>query len=497
MSFFLDPIALILLGWGIYFVKRKYDLDDKSVVLLAYFWAALFIGVSTLLYLDLLRWFLPPVDGSVWMFHTDITGIEKGDVHHFWVAIMFILYPVWLALGYIVGFRREFGAFRLRRISYADVKSRKEIIESKVVVRRNKSPRELTKEAIDGLGGIKEFVEEGNRVLIKPNICGGNAVRKGTYTRIEIVDELVKMIRDVGAHPVVADADMIWTKFEPIAKAEGWTEWAERENVRLVNLSDTKKYQFDFGAGSKIMETPVSRELVEADVIISVPVMKTHLLTSVTIGMKNMYGTFTEENKAKYHRYGIEDVVYEVNRAFRPNLTIIDGTIGGEGYGPLSCNPVGFETVIASNDVVAADAVACRLMGYDPFEIDHIKKAHQKGLGNAKILLEDLEYPPNPKDGNWEKPDDSVSTFYEQLIEFILLVPGVGNLFDIGADLILRDFARWPFFSNITPEVEEFLNDFLSILFSRGHKKSEWEEGKEEKFLAQIKYDKEKYEGSQ
>jgi len=354
---------------------------------------------------------------------------------------------------------------------------------------RNKSPRELTREAIEGLGGIGEFVTAANRVLIKPNICGGNSVRKGTYTSVEIVDELVKMIRDEGAHPVVADADMIWTKFEPIAKAEGWTDWAERENVRLINLSDTKKYLFDFGVGSKIIETPVSRELVEADVIISVPVMKTHLLTSVTIGMKNMYGTFTEENKAKYHRYGIEDVVYEVNRAFRPNLTIIDGTIGGEGYGPLSCDPVGFETIVASNDVVAADAVACRLMGYDPFEIDHIKKAHETGLGNANITLEDLEYPPNPKDGNWKKPDDRVSTFYEQLIEHLLLVPGVGNLFDLGADLILRDFSRWPFFRDITPEVEEFLDDFLSVLFSRGNRKKGWDEGKKEEFLSRIKND--------
>jgi len=487
LSFFIDPILLFIIGWTFFHKERKWRLDNKTLVALGYVASAVFIGFSSLLYFDLIPW--PIVKGSVFMFHSNLTGIYKENVHIGWVILMFILYPFWILLGYLIGYRNEFGAFKLKRITFSEVKSKKEILESKVIVCRNKSPRELTREAIEGLGGIGEFVTAANRVLIKPNICGGNSVRKGTYTSVEIVDELVKMIRDEGAHPVVADADMIWTKFEPIAKAEGWTDWAERENVRLINLSDTKKYLFDFGVGSKIIETPVSRELVEADVIISVPVMKTHLLTSVTIGMKNMYGTFTEENKAKYHRYGIEDVVYEVNRAFRPNLTIIDGTIGGEGYGPLSCDPVGFETIVASNDVVAADAVACRLMGYDPFEIDHIKKAHETGLGNANITLEDLEYPPNPKDGNWKKPDDRVSTFYEQLIEHLLLVPGVGNLFDLGADLILRDFSRWPFFRDITPEVEEFLDDFLSVLFSRGNRKKGWDEGKKEEFLSRIKND--------
>jgi uncharacterized protein (DUF362 family) len=58
--------------------------------------------------------------------------------------------------------------------------------------------------------------------------------------------------------------------------------------------------------------------LVEAEVIVSVPVMKTHILTSVTMGMKNMYGTFTEENKAKYHGFGIRGVICDVNKAFTP-----------------------------------------------------------------------------------------------------------------------------------------------------------------------------------
>ncbi len=265
------------------------------------------------------------------------------------------------------------------------------------------------------------FVKEGDRVLIKPNICGGNPKIEGTYTSHEVVEELVRMVREVGAEPLVADADMIWTRFEPVAEDQGWMGWAEGANVHLMNLTKTKRVRFDFGKESATGIVLVSQELVDADAIISVPTMKTHLLTSITIGMKNMYGTFPQENKAKYHRFGIEDVICDVNRAFTPNLTVIDGTIGGEGYGPLSSNPVNSQMVIASNDVVAADAIACRIMGYDPFDIVHLNMAHDEGLGDASVVFDPASLPyGHPKDGDWEKPDPEVSKFYEVLVEYFL-----------------------------------------------------------------------------
>jgi len=491
MSFFLDPLVLLLLGWGVFFIERKWRMDGKTVVFIAYLISAIFIGASTLLYLDVIAWPIPHTPGALFMFHTRITGILKEDIHLGWAIFMFALYPFWLGLGYLVGYRREFGAFRLKTVTYRDVRSEKDYRTSRVEVRREIdspgiTPAQMTKEAVEALGGMKEFVSPGDRVIIKPNICGGNSIYKGTYTKIEIVDQLVRMIRELEATPVIVDADMIWTRFEPIAKAEGWIDWAKANNVTLLNLSDTKKCLFDFGAGSATVKVPVSREMVDADVIISVPVMKTHLLTSVTLGMKNMYGTFTEENKARYHRYGIEEVIYDVNRAFTPNLTIVDGTIGGEGFGPLSCTDVEFGTIIASNDVVAADAVTCKLMGYDPFDIDHIAKAHKRGLGNAEIDLAELNITPHPKDGDWKKPDDRVSTFYEQLVEHFLLIPGVGNLFDIGADLVLRDAARAPFLRNITPQVEEFLDGLLTTLFDWGHRKESWGEAESQEFLDKL-----------
>ena len=131
--------------------------------------------------------------------------------------------------------------------------------------------------------------------------------------------------------------------------------------------------------------------------------MKTHMMTGVTLGMKNMYGTLPEIDKARYHKIGIDEVIFMVNKAFTPNLTIIDGSIGGETVGPLSCDSVDYHTIIASNDVVTADSIAAQMMGFkDPIEdIKHIKLAHENGLGDAsqKFDLKTLPYP-HTSDGN-------------------------------------------------------------------------------------------------
>lgn len=207
-----------------------------------------------------------------------------------------------------------------------------------------------------------------------------------------------------------ADADMVWIKFWPAAKDSGFVERAKKKGVDLDNLSETKIVRFDFGPDSPLGIEKVSKELIDADVIISVPAMKTHLLTGVTLAMKNMYGTFPDIDKAKFHKMGIEHTILDVNSASTPSLVIIDGSIGGEGIGPHSATPLYYETIIASNDVVLADSIACQLMGYNPLDIEHIKMTWEKGLGNAKVLFMLNSLPYHPKDGNWERPDHRLKT---------------------------------------------------------------------------------------
>jgi hypothetical protein len=175
MSFFLDPPALFILGMLLYHVSRRSRWSLQFTVLVGTLVSIpLFIGMSSMLYLDIISWPLPYREGSVWMFHTIITGIDKANVPVSLVVSMFLLYPVWHALGYIFALRQDVGAFILRTISYEHVKSKKERLDTEIAVRRGPSPSQITREAVEALGGMKSFVTEGDKVLIKPNICGGN-----------------------------------------------------------------------------------------------------------------------------------------------------------------------------------------------------------------------------------------------------------------------------------------------------------------------------------
>lgn len=413
--------------------------------------------------------------GSEFMLHTNLTGISKAQVPSFVVVFLFLLYPFWLFGGYAATLLMQKRRRRSKEIySLKDVKSRDRLGPVGFLVARNPKPDKAVEEAISAIGGMNKFVKQGDKVLIKVNICGGVPEIKGTFTSTNVAGVVVDMVKAAGGEPTIVDADMVWTKFWTAANDSGWKDWAKQKGVRLVNLSETKIVRFNFGEDSALGVEMVSKELIDADVIISIPTMKTHLLTGVTLGMKNMYGTFPEVDKAKYHRKKIEDVIYEINAEFRPTLTVIDGTIGGEAIGPLSCKPVNFQTVIASGDVVAADSIACQLMGYNPLDITHILKASEHDLGdaNVKFDLNDLPYShEGGKDGNWDRPDPKVKDFYEWGIEFLLKLPGWETLFNVGADFILYDLSRLPVLRYFTPALLQLLND--TVYLNLGQKETE------------------------
>lgn len=407
------------------------------------------------------------------------TQISSGIV--FAKTLQFVLNPLWLLLGYTIALWWTTPAPASGRVyTKDDVKSNGlDLGDTQYAVARNDDPVECVQQALKGLGvkagwidgngsaeeAMKHVVKNGDRVLIKVNICGGVAQRKGTWTSTDVAGEVVRLVKAAGGKPFVCDADMIWTHFWPAAEFKGWKEWAEDNDVELVNLAETDRVRFDFGLDSHSWEVDVSKEIVDADVIITVPVMKTHVLTGITIAMKNMYGTYPQIDKAMFHKKGIEDVIYYVNKAFTPNLAITDGSIGGEGQGPLTADDVFCQTIIASNDVVCADAIACKIMGYDPLEdIIHLRLAHERNLGKADVdfHLSELPYP-HPKDGNWRHPDREVFCFYNRFVEGVLNFPVLGPLFksffNMGADFLMYDTAKLPTIGYVTPGILTAVHD--------------------------------------
>jgi uncharacterized protein (DUF362 family) len=173
----------------------------------------------------------------------------------------------------------------------------------------------------------------------------------------------------------------------------GMKDMCDRNGVECLNLRHVKeKVKLKISDGATLKSIVVPR-LVTESAVISAAKLKTHSDTGVTLGMKNMFGLLPTKFKGKYHLRGISKVIADINSVLRPALVVIDGFVGMEGRGPMNGTPIQMNLIIAGKDPVATDSTACRIMGINPFNIKHIRRAYEKGLGNieSQILGEKIE----------------------------------------------------------------------------------------------------------
>jgi uncharacterized protein (DUF362 family) len=318
---------------------------------------------------------------------------------------------------------------------------------------RNPDRRKATRQAIDKIGGTCSFVKKGDIVGIKINITGGIPENPASYTGKDVTSEIVKQVRKCGAHPVVFDSSMIWTDMRPVADKQGWYDWAKENDVELIDLHHMPVVPFSFGDDSVIGIDKVSRVMMDIDKFITVAKWKTHMLTTMTLGSKNNYGVLPRADKGIYHAKDIDTVIAEVNRAFKPTLTVIDGTIAGEGEaGPLTPDPIDdYNTVIASNDVVCADSVASLMTGYkNPMKIRHLKIEHHMGVGDGKCtgrkkVKKEISsvFGTHSKDGNFTRPDPRAIESFTDATKVIARSAGGASAFSNMSDMFLGNMSYY------------------------------------------------------
>jgi uncharacterized protein (DUF362 family) len=233
-----------------------------------------------------------------------------------------------------------------------------------------------------------------DKVLIKVNFITDKTWDTGATTDPIVVEAIIKKLEDLPVKVYVVESDATITSADKAFEKTGMREMCERNGVECLNLRYVKdKVELTIPDGEVLKSITVPR-LVTESAIISAAKLKTHSATGVTLGMKNMFGLLPDKYKGKYHLKGISKVIVDINTVLRPTLTVIDGFVGMEGSGPVDGEPVQMNLIIAGTDTVATDATACRVMGIDPHEIKHIRKADEKGLGNIddiQVIGEKLE----------------------------------------------------------------------------------------------------------
>jgi len=233
-----------------------------------------------------------------------------------------------------------------------------------------------------------------DKVLIKVNFITDKTWDTGATTDPIVVEAIIKKLKDLPVNVYVVESDATMTSADKAFEVTGMKDVCSRNGVEWVNLryiKDRVKLKVSNGEALKSITVP---RLVTESAVISAAKLKTHVNTGVTLGMKNMFGLLPDKYKGKYHLKGISKVVVDINTALKSAVTVIDGFVGMEGRGPVDGAPVQMNLIIAGTDPVATDATACRIMGINPHEIKHVRKAYEKGLGSIddiQVLGEKLE----------------------------------------------------------------------------------------------------------
>lgn len=226
-----------------------------------------------------------------------------------------------------------------------------------------------------------EKILSGRPVLVKVNFITTKRWDTGATTDPIIVEALIQKVREIGGRVYVVESDATTTRADRAAEATGMLSLCESYGVDFINLSKVDdKVKIKIPDHETLGEITVPKIVLESH-IVSAAKMKTHSETTVTLGLKNMFGLLPDRLKGKYHLKGISKVIVDINTVLKPALTVIDGFVGMEGPGPVSGYPVRMDLTLAGRDPVATDATAARVMGFDPHRIHHIRRCFEKGLG--------------------------------------------------------------------------------------------------------------------
>ena len=242
-------------------------------------------------------------------------------------------------------------------------------------------------QVIADVGGLEDIIKPGYKVLIKPNLVACPTDRlSGGVTRWEVCKAIYEAVKAVGGEPVIAESAAAGADTEAVIQKCGYQALRD-EGIPVIDLKDKANVRCTMDVqNGEVFEKINTWELVRnADAIITVPVMKTHDQTEVTLGMKNMKGLLIDTQKKDFHKKGLVEGVVDWCATLKPVLEIIDGTFGQQGLGPIFGETKEMDLIVGSKDLVACEAVTSKIMGYEPEEVMITKSAHARGLGEMDL----------------------------------------------------------------------------------------------------------------
>ncbi len=252
--------------------------------------------------------------------------------------------------------------------------------------------RSSLRHLLEPLGGIRRFVKPGMRVLIKPNLLSARTPERAVTTHPGLIEAAAAECKAIGADVLIGDSPGgIEKGLRRVWNNTGMTEAAEKSSASLVGFETSKVRNINLDGRT----FHISNYAFDVDFIISLPKLKTHVLTNYTGAVKNSFGFIPGLRKSDYHkRYpdarSFSEIVVEIHSLVRPGLFIMDAGLVMEGEGPASGDPRWLGYLFAATDAVAMDSAAVSILGRKKIRVWTTELASEKMLGTADLDSLDL-----------------------------------------------------------------------------------------------------------
>ena len=237
---------------------------------------------------------------------------------------------------------------------------------------------------------------KGQKVLIKPNLVFVTPKTSYRYsydipqtTDPRVFDATMEVLSELCDDIVIGEGSglVTWT----YAKMAGYLDIAKKYNAKFVCFEELPTQRFfcpKAEVGQEVYVPDIIGEVIRGErLYVSHPKTKCNIYTGVTLGFKNSMGTYSVNMRARNHTWQINKKLTDIMYLFKPDLTVIDGIIGGEGNTPGPNDPVIFDRIICGTNAVEVDRVTTELMGFDPNENELIKEADKRGFGDPDVEI--------------------------------------------------------------------------------------------------------------
>jgi uncharacterized protein (DUF362 family) len=259
---------------------------------------------------------------------------------------------------------------------------------------------------VEGLG----LDVRGKTVLVKPSFVypSKSELVKGIITQPAFLVGVLKALRDCGAgrllvgeSSVAGPSRVSFYATGVMSMLEGLAEPVFFDEEEEVEVEVPDPYVQDRFIVPKIW--------LDADVYVSLPKIKTNMFAELTLTIKNNLGMLRQRRRLIYHDYRLHKKLADLYKVRQPDLVIADCIVAGEGQGPIMADPVELGLMVGGDNAVAVDVVACRLTGYEPSEVEHLKLLIDAGHGPGSVEDINIDAPELLSRGRkFRRPDASL-----------------------------------------------------------------------------------------